>query len=73
MPLRLTDAELTAVFDAARPLPVHARDAFLQQVASTLARCNGDVGPGVVFRICRDVQRIYYDAPDLTHDYSKHR
>jgi hypothetical protein len=68
-PVRLTDSELDAVMRAAAPLPLHARDAFLQQVASELARCNGDVGPGTVFRICRDVQRIYFDAPDLSHGH----
>jgi hypothetical protein len=73
MPLKLSDAELDVVMRAAAPLPYHTRDAFLQQVASTLARYNGDLGPGVVFRVARDVQRIYFDAPDLTHDYSKHR
>jgi hypothetical protein len=74
-PIRLSDAELDAVMRAAQPLPVHARDAFLQKVASELAHCNGDVGPGTVFRIVRDVQRIYFDAPDLSrgHDGGKYR
>jgi hypothetical protein len=64
-PLKLSDDELDAVMAAARPLPPHTRDAFLQQVATELARCNGDIGPGTVFRVVRDVQRIYFDAPDL--------
>jgi hypothetical protein len=69
MPLKLSDAELDVVMRAAAPLPYHTRDAFLQQVASTLARYNGDLGPGVVFRVARDVQRIYFDAPDLSHGH----
>jgi hypothetical protein len=73
-PLRLTDSELDQVMAAARPLPVHERDAFLQQVATELARCNGELGPGTVFRVVRDVQRIYFDAPDLSHaDGGKYR
>jgi hypothetical protein len=68
-PVRLTDSELDQVMAAARPLPVHARDAFLQHVASELKRCNG-VGPGVVFRIVRDVQKIYFDAPNLEHGHA---
>jgi hypothetical protein len=74
-PLKLSDDELDQVMAAARPLPVHARDAFLQQVAIELARCNGDIGPGTVFRVVRDVQRIYFDAPDLSHggDGGKYR
>jgi hypothetical protein len=35
-PIALTDAQLTAVFDAARPLAVRDRDAFLQAVAEAL-------------------------------------
>jgi hypothetical protein len=68
-PLKLSDDELDQVMAAARPLPLHARDAFLQRIAVELSRCNGNVGPGVVFRICRDVQRIFYDAPDLSHGH----
>jgi hypothetical protein len=74
-PLKLSDDELNAVMAACRPLEPSRRDAFLQQVASTLARCNGEVGPGTVFRVVRDVQRIYFDAPDLSHggDGGKYR
>ena len=64
-PIRLTDDELDAVLAAARPLPVDRRDAFLQQVASSLQRC-GPIGPGVVHRICAAAQREFFDAPDLS-------
>jgi hypothetical protein len=39
----------------ARPLlPV----AFLEMVAAKLrGRCNGDVGDGVIYRLCRELQR----------------
>jgi hypothetical protein len=33
MPLKLSDAELDAVLQAARPLPIDMRDPFLQAVA----------------------------------------
>jgi hypothetical protein len=49
-PIKLSDDELSAVLAAARPLDVRVRDAFLQQVASELARCD-EVGPGVVHRV----------------------
>ena len=65
-PIRLTDAELDAVMAAARPLPVERRDAFLQQVASALQGCR-EVGPGVVHRICAEVQSRYWIPPDLSH------
>jgi hypothetical protein len=35
-PIALTDAQLSAVFEAARPLAVRDRDAFLQAVAEAL-------------------------------------
>jgi hypothetical protein len=74
-PLRLSDSELDAVFAAARPIAVERRDAFLQQVASRLAG-EGELGPGVVYRVAAQVQREYFDPPDLEHapgKYSKYR
>jgi hypothetical protein len=63
-PIRLTDSELDAVMAAARPIAVHRRDEFLQEVASELQRC-GEIGPGVVFKICRETQRRFFDPPNL--------
>jgi hypothetical protein len=68
MPLRLSDDELTAVMAAARPLPVERRDSFLQEIAHTLREC-GELGPGVVYRVCAEVQRRH-DPPDLSRDAS---
>jgi hypothetical protein len=63
-PLRLTDDELNSVFAAARPLAVNRRDDFLQAVAASLRRCDV-IGPGVVHRICAQVQREHFDPPAL--------
>jgi len=63
-PVRLSDDELDAVMTAARPLDPHQRDGFLEEVASALATC-GVIGPGVVHRICSEIQRRYFDAPEL--------
>ena len=71
--VRLTAEELDIVMRAAHPLAYGRRDAFLQDVATELARCNGDVGPGVVHRICRDVQKRHFDFPALDGVYSKYR
>ena len=60
---KLNDAALDVVA-AARPLEPHQRDAFLQDVAAALANC-GEVGPGVVHRICATVQRRHFDPPTL--------
>jgi hypothetical protein len=64
MPIRLTDDELSAVMSAARPIAVERRDAFLQAVAAELCGC--EVGPGLVHRICAQVQRQFFDPPDLS-------
>jgi hypothetical protein len=66
MPLKLSDAELDAVLQAARPLPVERRDAFLRAVAGALQSCD-EIGPGVVYRVVAEVQRQHFDAPDFSH------
>jgi hypothetical protein len=64
MPIRLTDSELDAVMAAARPIAVGRRDAFLQRVASAL-QGYGEIGPGVVYRVAAQVQRAFFDPPDI--------
>ena len=61
-PIALTDAQLTAVFKAARPLAVRDRDPFLQEVAAVLAGIT-DPGDGDVARAIRAVQRRHFDPP----------
>jgi hypothetical protein len=63
-PVRLSDSELQAVFDACRPLQPRDRDQFLKDIAAELARAP-ILGDGVVFRTIREVVRRHYDAPDL--------
>ena len=65
-PVRLSDDELSAVMSAARPLPLELRDPFLQAVAHALAG-RDVVGPGTVFTVCRELQRQFWDPPDLEH------
>ena len=60
----MTDAELNAVLAAARPLDVGDRDAFLQAVAAAL-QSEGEIGPGVVRRVCAELQRQYFDPPQF--------
>jgi hypothetical protein len=64
-PIHLTDDELEAVITAARPLDPWRRDAFLQEVASSLASCS-EIGPGIVHRIVAQVQRAHFAPPDLS-------
>jgi hypothetical protein len=65
LPLKLSDQELDHILAAARPLPVGARDAFLQSVARALSG-RDVVGPGTVHQVCRELQRQYFDPPDLS-------
>jgi hypothetical protein len=70
-PIRLTDAQLTAVFDAARPLAVRDRDAFLLDLAAALQ--GQELGDGTVFRLIREVQRRHFDPPELNAHAVPHR
>ena len=62
--LKLSDAELDAVFTAARPIAVERRDAFLQEVA-TLLSCSVEVGPRTVHRAIERAQHAHFDPPEL--------
>jgi hypothetical protein len=65
-PLALTDAQLDAVFRAARPLRVADRDQFLQEVARAL-QGRPELGDGDVYRVLADVQRRHHDPPLMDH------
>jgi hypothetical protein len=66
-PLALTDAQITTIMALARPLLPDQRTAFLEMVAAKLRElCNGDVGDGVIYRLCRELQREFFDPP-LSH------
>jgi len=60
-PIHLSDDELTCVMAYAQPIARHLRDAFLREVASEVSR----LGSGTVSRICRQLQRKFFDVPDL--------
>jgi hypothetical protein len=63
-PLRLTDAELTAILNACRPLQPRDRDQFLKDIATELASLPM-LGDGAVHRAIVSVQRRHFDPPDL--------
>jgi hypothetical protein len=63
-PLALYDAEITTIMAACRPLAVEQRNAFLLAVAQTLSGLN-DHGDGAVYRVCRELQRHFFDPPEL--------
>jgi hypothetical protein len=63
-PVYLSDSELKLVMDACRPLPVHARDRFLRQVAEAICALP-ERGDGAIHRAIRSVWREHFDVPDL--------
>ena len=71
-PISLTDDELTVVMNAARVLPIADRDPFLREVAAALAT-QPVLGPGIVSRVCREVQQRLWCAPDLRIDEPRSR
>ena len=60
-PLSLSNSQLTAVLDAAQPLPPDLRSPFLAAVAHALRGV--PVGDGSVHRINREVQREFWHPP----------
>lgn len=62
---KLSDDQINAILNAARPLPPADHAAFLEEVSTALAEL-GDLGDGVVHRVCRDVQRRLLKPPDPT-------
>ena len=73
-PLALSDAQMSALLAASHPLPPESRSAFLAHCARELAALPA-IGDGAVHRIVAEVQRIYFDVPDLGRgsDVSKYR
>jgi hypothetical protein len=65
--LALSDRSLEAIMAAAHPIAPAKRPEFLAAVADRLSRA-GEVGEGTVARCVRDLQRLYLEPPDLSHE-----
>jgi hypothetical protein len=74
MPLSLSDAEYTAVQAAAAPVHPLQRGAFLQALAKELEPYS-EIGPGLVHRLCADLQKRYGVTPhsETSHTAERHR
>jgi hypothetical protein len=73
-PIALSDSEMEAVLSAAQPLDYCDRAAFLEAVAGEL-RHHETIGPGVVFRVVRTLQKRFLRPPletDVRVGVSKH-
>jgi hypothetical protein len=71
-PIALSDDELTAIMNAARPLAPRDRDRFLKQIAQAIVDLP-ERGPGSVYRAIHATFRMHYDAPDLRTDGPRSR
>jgi hypothetical protein len=58
MPIGLSDDEYRAVIGAAQPIHPTERANFLRELAAELER-HAVVGPGLVHRLCADLQRRF--------------
>ncbi|MGX1352476.1 uncharacterized protein (DUF2249 family) [Bradyrhizobium elkanii] len=64
--ISLSDDEMAAVMSAARPIDPRERSAFLAEVIGELGKYEL-LGPGIVGRVVRDVQRRHL-APKMSHN-----
>ena len=71
--LKLTDDELTHLFQAAAPIAIERRDDFLEAVAAILTRLRRSDGPGTVHRAIAKAQRFYFDPPENDRTPSRAR
>jgi hypothetical protein len=63
-PISLSDEELTFVMRITEPLPAADRSAYLRALAALL-RQEPVVGPGVTYRLARQLLREFWKAPQL--------
>ena len=70
-PLALSDSELTTIMAAARPLSPADRQSYLEHVAAVLA-AEPILGDGVVGRVCREIFKQHWKAPEIDVKPSKY-
>jgi hypothetical protein len=71
MPISLSAADHAAIERAARPLDSDRRHAFVTACMSALEGCPV-LGPGVVHRTIRSLQRAYWDPPTTNEGHATH-
>ena len=69
MPISLSDSEMSAVIDAAKPLQARQRSEFLREVIVELQKYEV-IGPGIIGRVTAKLQRLHL-APRTYHTGSK--
>jgi hypothetical protein len=64
-PLQFTDEEMTLLLELSRPIAPAQRSAFLDAVAAELEAAGLAGGLGAVHRVARQVQRRFWDPPQV--------
>ena len=66
-PLQLNDEEMNVLLTLAGAIDQQLRPQFLQEVAQELEakRQAGEIGEGSVHRLARQIQRRFFDPPQL--------
>jgi hypothetical protein len=64
-PLQLNDEEMTILMNLAGPIAPAQRPAFLDPVAAELAAAALAGGIGATHRVAREIQRRYWDPPQV--------
>jgi hypothetical protein len=72
-PLALSDSQLAAVMDIAKPLAAHERSRFLEMLASKLNGQQHEIGDGTLYRLLRELQRECFSPPEFVQDTSANR
>jgi hypothetical protein len=74
-PLELNDREMSMLLTLSAPIDQRLRPQFLQEVATELEakRQAGEIGEGSVHRLARQIQRKYWDPPQLPNASPVHR
>ncbi|KRQ97567.1 hypothetical protein [Bradyrhizobium valentinum] len=62
--ISLSDDEMSAVIDAARPIPSRDRSDFVREVVAELAKYP-EIGPGIIGRVVAKIQRAHLNPPSL--------
>lgn len=66
-PLQLNDNEMSLLLSLSAPIDQQRRPQFLQEVAAELEASGpaGEIGEGSVHRLARQIQRRFFDPPQL--------
>jgi hypothetical protein len=71
MSLALTDSQITAITNLARPLAPPERAGFFAELFETLLMRRNEVGDGELSRTLRDLQRRHFQPPTVDETSQK--